>query len=350
MGLQYSQKENKDIPKGGKRHLAKTYTRKELKTYSVIMKVLSILLIILSSFLYTVAPAPGVLGVAIGVFMFVLGRKYKKIAQTSNNDTIILGKGSHSSTTSKNASGSEEAAISEIQEKNQKYRNSLHQFSTTYGCSHILKWKYYDVYVTGCQFQNINYDTIQLGSKVSFVKEPDNQYDPKAIKVMLGNSLLGYLKKDSQMQDMVNNYLENDDYYVLANINDFDKEKKQIQLQIAFYKQFDEDECPVEDKLVCSIVKSSKKDFYGESRQDNYLALDSGDFVSLSVNYESDGEDTYIVENESGGELGEISAKQSEKIRSYDAEGKEMICRIKEVTENPDSGKYGAKVEVFILE
>lgn len=70
--------------------MAKTYTRKQIKGYSVIYIVLGILLILLSSALVNVNETAGSIGGLLGIFIIILGSKYRKIAKNSNDDNISL--------------------------------------------------------------------------------------------------------------------------------------------------------------------------------------------------------------------------------------------------------------------
>lgn len=84
--------EYKSNTTSNKKHGIKTYTRKELRTLAIIIQILSILLILMSALLCVVVPVAGIIGVALGIFIFIIGRKYKKIADTSDNDNISLNK------------------------------------------------------------------------------------------------------------------------------------------------------------------------------------------------------------------------------------------------------------------
>lgn len=73
-----------------KKRGVKTYTRKELRTLAIIMQILSILLILMSALICMVVPVAGIAGIALGIFIFIIGKKYKNAANTSDNDNIEL--------------------------------------------------------------------------------------------------------------------------------------------------------------------------------------------------------------------------------------------------------------------
>ena len=209
-----------------------------------------------------------------------------------------------------------------------------------------LKWKYLDVPVAGTQNIQIDYTKLQIGTKVSFEKEPNNEYDSNAIKIKQNDIFLGYVHKGT-IQEMLHSYLENDKYYVFAKLNLIDEENRKLQIQIAFYEIFDESKCTLVKKFNTSLTKTSKKaEEYESSRQDNLGCLSEGEYLEIEEQYDSDG---YLVLNDVGEELGELSASVSEKLSEYYENGYEIIIQVTEITEN-DSGKYGAKVEIKVFE
>ena len=209
-----------------------------------------------------------------------------------------------------------------------------------------LKWKYLDVNVAGTQNIQIDYTKLQIGAKVSFEKEPNNEYDSNAIKIKQNDIFLGYVHKGT-IQEMLHSYLDNNKYYVLANLNLIDEENKKLQIQIAFYRMFDETQYTLVKKFNTSLTKTSKKaEEFENSRQDNLSYISEGEYLEIEEQYDSDG---YLVLNGVGEELGELSTSVSEKISEYYDCGYEIIIQVNEITEN-ENGKLGAKVEIKVFE
>lgn len=205
-----------------------------------------------------------------------------------------------------------------------------------------IKWKYPDVEIKGVQYRDIDYSKLEIGKSVNLEPEPDNQYDKNAIKIIQSNLFLGYIPK-GQLQEMILKYSNDSDYSILAKLNLIDEENKQLQIHLVFYKKIIESDFV--KKINASLIKTSKKaDEFDISRQDALSTTEEDEYVSLEEQYDSD---CYLVLNDCGEELGELSESISNKIKEYDFTY-DKLARITEITTN-DSGKYGAKLEIIIL-
>lgn len=97
------------------------------------------------------------------------------------------------------------------------------------------------------------------------------------------------------------------------------------------------------EKLKAKLTKTSKKDFLGNSRQENIYSVSVGDYVELQYDWETE---SYIVSSETGEELGETSASVTQKLQGFSPDC-EFIGRIQSIDEN-DSGKYTVEIEIFL--
>lgn len=207
-----------------------------------------------------------------------------------------------------------------------------------------LKWNYSDVIIKGVQYNNIDYSKLQIGMTVDLEPEPDNKYDSNAIKIIQNDIFLGYIPK-GQLQEMILNYSKDDNYLILAKLNLIDEENQLLQIHLFFYKKIIESDFDFVKKINASLVKTTKKDSnFDTSRQDALSTICENEYVSIEKQYDSD---CYLVSNQCGEELGELSQSISNKLDEYDYTY-DKLARIIEVTEI-SSGNYGAKLEIIIL-
>lgn len=96
------------------------------------------------------------------------------------------------------------------------------------------------------------------------------------------------------------------------------------------------------DSLSTSIIKTTEIDEY-ENRQNNLENISEGDI--LSADY-LDSEEIYMVSDECGNELGELSKAISAKILEKEESGFEILPVVDETTEN-DSGILGANITLY---
>ena len=65
------------------------YSPKALRTYANILYILSTILIIMCLLLLLVVPVAGVIGIAFGIFIIFIGKKYKRIAREKESEGTI---------------------------------------------------------------------------------------------------------------------------------------------------------------------------------------------------------------------------------------------------------------------
>ncbi len=174
-------------------------------------------------------------------------------------------------------------------------------------------------------------DGLTLYNTVTFEREPDNQYDPGAVCVMHSNVKIGYLYR-GKLQKMVADFVDRDNY-VSAYVDSVDVDK--FTIAIAFYK-------PLASVKFTSaaLVKTTKKDSWGCSRQDSLLYVAVDDVLDLDYDLDSE---TYIVSTDSGNEVGELSKSVSQKLYDH----KSDYIAVCEEIGTDDNGKLKCKVAII---
>ena len=209
----------------------------------------------------------------------------------------------------------------------------------------FLKYFYDNENIAGVQHRSLDFSKIKI-SHIRFEFEPDNQYDRNAIRIYQGDIFLGYVHKDCRTSEMIHSYLNKQNWEIHAKINTIDEANQVLKYQIAFYKQVSEMDHEIVFEKEAALTKTTKKaDEFSTSRQEALSYLSEGDKVSIEDSYDSD---NLLVLNDVGDELGELSKKTSETIRSYIESG-DYIClgTVQEITED-DNGKYGASILIEI--
>lgn len=188
------------------------------------------------------------------------------------------------------------------------------------------------------QYENVKIafpklDAVELGDFLSFVPEPDNAYDNKAIKIMHHNTMIGYVFR-GKLQDMINNYIKYN-WPIEARIDSISEDT--LTYSIGFYKDFN-----TFDSLSATLTRTSKKDSYDMSRQENLSYVSVDDLLNMEYDFDTE---TYVVTDRSGNELGELSKSISEKLyledNKYDYKG---LCTYIDMDDNL---KYKCKIQIY---
>lgn len=210
-----------------------------------------------------------------------------------------------------------------------------------------LKWKYMDVIVAGTRYRNIDYSKLSLDKTIKFKKEPNNIYDNNAIQVFQGDLFLGYMPKGT-LQNMLNKYLDNENYFVFSKLNLIDETNQKLQIQIAFYKEIKDSDYKSYQRIDTDLIKTSKKDSISlSSRQDFLCFLEKGPFINIEEQYDAT---CLLVSNSLGNEIGELNESISNKVKEYINNPQYIVLtEVIDVTES-DLGKYGAKIAIHIYE
>ncbi len=226
---------------------------------------------------------------------------------------------------------------------NSESKNSPKKIETSVELEHFiqegeteLKLKYsYKEQLCFCE----NHDKISLLDKVSFVSEPDNEYDSETIAVYLADIKIGLMFK-GDCRDIINKTLKNNKYVIEGYVCKNDKENNKISLKIGFYLPLDE-----QKSITASLIKTGKKDeLTEEKRQEQVEFLLEDERVVLEDEYIND---CILVRSEAGYELGELSQSVTEKIKDYTDDIDNIYAKVHELTYD-DNGKLKVKLKIYL--
>lgn len=221
---------------------------------------------------------------------------------------------------------------------NNKVRKTSRNFAFFDDENRYLRYVYYDVELKGVEHREFDIGKIDVAHQLYFDEEPENQYDPNAIKVLYDDMFIGYIPKNN-LQSMVLEYGLSKEKEVCGMTYSVNEETRRIGIALAFYNPIDKKVEFLDTKL----TKTTKRDEI-ENRQDNLALTGKDEEVEIEYNYETE---TYVVTT-NGLEIGEISKSDSKKLQEYEDEGMEFKAGILETYEN-DSGKIECKIRVIII-
>lgn len=315
-------------------------SEKKLKIYEIIWKIFSILLIILG-FICLLFSTAGIFIILFGIFFIMLAKFYKDARITyfkNNQHTSFSDNKTTSSIIESNPITTETKSFNETKSYTQSsVKQSMPKTfqpldKSMFGC--VKKYEYTEVryYIPD------DVTPIQLGVNdlISFKQEPENIYDEHAIALYKGESKIGYLNK-GKLQDMVNDYLGHDDndYLVIGKADTLST------VCIAFYKHVSllTDEYSMK---TYSLTGLNKKDFMDVKRSENLDFSSNGDEVTLEYDFSSG---KYIVYNDTGSEIGELSTSISEKIIENGLD--DYISVISEIIHNTEGQINSCKIDLY---
>lgn len=112
---------------------------------------------------------------------------------------------------------------------------------------------------------------------------------------------------------------------------------------LAFYKEIYKAVSSL-PSMICKLTKTSAMDSGNEWRRyENLDNVNDGDILELEYDFEKE---DYLVLDDAGGELGELSKADSKKIEAKEDEGCELIAFATD-TDITDDGRAICKVQVF---
>lgn len=143
-----------------------------------LIMILSVVLVVMSLVLLIAVPVAGIIGIAIGVVLFLYGRKYnkeKKAAAEQIERTM-------------------QTDIHEFKIAGFDYRQAeLEQLFETPNEDYLLNGKAFAEEVL-----DKAYEFLTEWKSARIVYEPENEYDPNAIAVYVGETKIGYIQKKDQ--------------------------------------------------------------------------------------------------------------------------------------------------------
>lgn len=183
---------------------------------------------------------------------------------------------------------------------------------------------------------SIQYITGNGGEYIKFEKEPDNEYDKKAIAIYLNDRKIGYVYRGN-VQNMINDWISRNDLF-MGYINKIDVNQNKVTYKIGFYKPL-----KIYESIVVSLIKTNTKIDDNLKREDNLYNCEEGQQVYFE---ESDNGDSYVVYNYIYEEIGELSTSVYDKIVNMDC--KDMIGTIESFEFN-DTGKPKVKLRIYFV-
>lgn len=283
------------------------------KTRNKPLYISSIVILIIGGLIWLVHIYIGTFILFIGLMLFIASKKSDTIHQTTESSVPT-------------------APFSPLEQSQHEEANNFAEqkacFLDILENEYILSYRYDFVKVS---MPNVN--GLKLGDFLSLESEPDNQYDPHAVKILSGLNTVGYLFR-GKLQDMANDFIRKG-LPIEVSVDSITNDS--FTCGLGFYKDINSFDC-----VSATLTKTSKKDFLGTSRQDNLSSTSEGDILYL--NYDCDSE-TYIVTDDFGNELGELSKSISNKL--YDEESNYKYIGICTENEIDDNLKYKCKIKIL---
>lgn len=205
-----------------------------------------------------------------------------------------------------------------------------------------LSYLYRDVFVKGTEHANPDFHALNLCDHVDLVPEPDNEVEDQAVMVMCNGQQLGCIaSKKGTLQRMVHQWTKKA-LPIFSAITAMDENEKGIYIVMGFYR--DEQEILDKCETICTnLVKTSKKDEFGDSRRDNIEILSVGDVLDADYDWETE---TYVVTGHGGIEMGELSKSVSAQLQEEDEDSYPYIV-VEDIGLNDDL-KYVVKLKIYI--
>jgi hypothetical protein len=198
----------------------------------------------------------------------------------------------------------------------------------------VLNYHYAEVFIAGVQYLEDNsiINEELLGKEIIYNHEVDNKYDNKAIMLTVDGKKLGYLPRDSKLQDMTYDWLKKElPIYSFVDSIEFDELK--ITAYIAYY-----DTLSLKAKKHFDKQKNIKLTGNSNEEMQGNIALSSvGDECEFTYDYDKE---KFLVL--CGFEIGYLGKNDSELFESA-ISNEEYYATITEIGEN-DSGKMFIKI------
>lgn len=219
-------------------------------------------------------------------------------------------------------------------------KNNFNSDFVVDGLHYVLKYEYDDITIVGSSYiegatEKIN--ELTVNSHIFISPDENNPHDNHAIKIFqmsYGNEiLLGYLKRDSRLYEMANDFFERDEH-VSIKVDENHKGK----FKLGFYKiEYPQEYLDIKNsnKKVNSFKLSGTRN---EEIQSSIEFSMIGEELELLYDYEK--EKNYL--EASSGNIGYIPKNKEEFIDELE----NFSIYISDIQEN-DEGIYSVKVELF---
>lgn len=199
---------------------------------------------------------------------------------------------------------------------------------------YVLKWAYYNENIAGCRYLNVPYKELKIGANLTLVKDQNNAHDKNAIKVYYENKHIGYIHKN-HIQEMFNNYSENESFIIETKLNSIDEANCRLQLQIGFYQKFSNEAFKINQVIKCIAVNTST--CQSEWRNTHALDYVRVDYNELGKIYKGD-----VL-------LGELKPADVKKLSTF-ARDFRVVYRVGVLQGNEEKGTLTGRIDAFVLE
>jgi len=204
--------------------------------------------------------------------------------------------------------------------------------------------RYYRVHnyvfpISGVDRADPDFDLIELGKKVRFVPEHENEFDRDAVRVEQNGQLLGYLPQGIPKDTIFEFAHMGAPFYGMP--ISADAAGKTIQINLALYKTL-EKITEGRKHLKVKLINSEKKNGSDAPRHLNLLGVAAGDIVRLEF---SESAQTYVVFDDAGNPLGELERPVALKIKASQFND---IFAVMEIIEDYDETRINASVSLYL--
>ncbi len=186
----------------------------------------------------------------------------------------------------------------------------------------------YGVEVKGVKYRDFDISKIQLEHELQFETEPNNKFDPNAIKVLYDDIFIGYVPKGSIFQRMIPSYGgDGIKKQVCGIITYVDENLRKIEMDLGFYEKYDDGSANV---IETRLVGTKKSNIY--DRESVLPLVDKHAEVTLEYHK---GVEKYLVRSLGDYiKLGEINKNVSKKIKDFEDEGMNIRAGISYIDED----------------
>ena len=176
----------------------------------------------------------------------------------------------------------------------------------------------------------------------SVVTLSNNGFLINAICDVEGNDTVIGTVANKDFSDSLAGFIENKRLSIISFVSNVDELEKTVSIKIGLFFDMSVTNMKEIPHVDAKLTKTSKKDEFDMSRQDYLDGVSEGDIVNLEYQYGS-----YLVTDELGNELGEISESNSEKILDLQNQNPELLAFVLEMGIS-DSLKTTAKIRVML--
>lgn len=170
------------------------------------------------------------------------------------------------------------------------------------------------------------------GEVITFLQEPENEYDQKAVAIYLDEIKIGYVYR-GRIQDMINDWISKEEKFI-GYINKIWVDENKVSYKIGFYRPYQ----TFENKTF-SLIKTKKKVDEEFRREDFIFDINPGDGVTIDYDDELD---SYVVHNKCYEEIGELGESAFEFIEDSDSD------QVRGVVQSLDYTERGVKMKIIV--